>query len=91
MALWGITITGGGLTIALPSSQAENAIQVGTYGALAGIVVRSLQKADTVISAALRLADELAARREAGDEVPDGNLAPVVAFPPQRSERHEVS
>jgi len=86
-----VTIIGGLAMIFVDSAQAENTIQVCTYGAMVIVVIRTQNRAESVIDAALRLAEELAlARSDEGDN-PDGSLATVVSLPTQRAEHPEHS
>lgn len=73
------------------STQAENAIQIGTNGAMVVVVIRSLNRAEGVVNAALRLAAELARKRSDKGRPPDDGLATVVPLPAQRADRSKQS
>lgn len=91
VALAVVTIAGGMAMFVFDSTQAENAIQIGTNGAMAVVVIRSLNRAEGVVNAALRLAAELARKRSGKSGPPEDGLAPVVPLPTQRTDRSERS
>ena len=102
IALWGVSVTGSALMFAIHSPQTENAIQIATCGALAGIVASGFRKTNTiayaVIDAALQLSAEMAQYRsdlsgpEGADE-PGGldadGMGQVIQLPRPRGERAE--
>lgn len=90
IGVWGVCGIGSVLMFVLPSTEAENAMQVCTYGALAAIVVRRSSKADAVMDAALLLAEQLA-HLEPEKSGPRDGLAQVVPLPSQRSKQSEAS
>ena len=85
LALAVVSLAGIILTFVFPGAQAQNAIQIGSCGGLAAILLRGLGKADAVVKAAVHLAERLAENTPPDDGV-EAPLAPVVPLPSQRSE-----
>jgi hypothetical protein len=85
-----VTIVSGVAMVVVDSAQARNTIQVCTFGAMVIIVIRSLNRAEGVVSAALRLAEELALLRSSENGPTEGALASVASLPAQRAKHSEV-
>jgi hypothetical protein len=96
-----VCAAGSALTLNTDTTRVQNAIGIVSCAALAGIIIRSLHKANDVVDAALRLAEEIA---NVGRDLPevasrqsheDGtSLATVIPLPGQRAageRRSEVS
>jgi hypothetical protein len=79
-------IVGACLTYLLPSTQAENFIQVCMSGIFVWIIARGNSKSEALVDAALHLAEELAKLRAPDEPAHDGPLADVISIQNGRSE-----